>query len=80
MTRIQELLAENERLAKELFAPRADEVDRSRSFPRKNIKELGQSGLLGLTVPVEFGGAGGNIAMRPKHLKPLARLVHQPPW
>jgi len=73
MTRIQELLAENERLAKELFAPRADEVDRSRSFPRKNIKELGQAGLLGLTVPVEFGGAGGNIGDAAQALEALGQ-------
>lgn len=73
MTSIRELLAENERLAKEAFAPRADEVDRSRSFPRKNIQELGQAGLLGLTVPVEFGGAGGNIGDAARALETLGQ-------
>ncbi len=57
----QDLLAENERLAKELLAPRADETDRARSFPRQNIRELGRSGLLGLLVPIEYGGAGAGI-------------------
>jgi len=62
MANIGDLLRENERLAKEVFAPRADEVDRARSFPRANIQELGRSGLLGLTVPAEYGGAGGSIS------------------
>ncbi|MGH9434462.1 MAG: acyl-CoA dehydrogenase family protein [Terriglobia bacterium] len=57
----QELAVENERLAKELLAPRADEIDRARQFPRQNIQELGRKGLLGLLVPHEHGGAGAGI-------------------
>ena len=45
---VQDLAAENERLARELLSPHADEVDRTRRFPRQNIQELGRSGLLGL--------------------------------
>jgi len=73
MTSIRELLAENERLAKEVFAPRADEIDRSRSFPRKNVQELGRAGLLGLTVPVEFGGAGGSMGDAAQALETLGQ-------
>lgn len=58
---VQELLAENERLATELLASHADEVDRARRFPRQNIQELGRSGLGGLVVPLEYGGAGAGI-------------------
>jgi alkylation response protein AidB-like acyl-CoA dehydrogenase len=58
---VQDLLAENERLATELLASHADEVDRSRRFPRQNIQELGRSGLGGLVVPLEYGGAGAGI-------------------
>ncbi len=71
MTTIQELLAANERLSKEVLAPRADEVDLSRSFPRLNIQELGRAGLLGLTVPVEYGGAGGSMADAARALETL---------
>jgi len=59
---IADLVSENEKLAKDVLAPAADEVDRTRRFPRQNLLEFGRRGLLGLLVPVEFGGAGGTIA------------------
>ena len=70
---VQDLLIENEKLATELFAPHADEVDRTRSFPRRNIEALGRSGLLGLTVPTEYGGAGGGIPEMAKVIERMAQ-------
>ena len=70
---VQDLLIENEKLATELFAPHADEVDRTRSFPRRNIEALGRSGLLGLTVPTEHGGAGGGIPEMAKVIERMAQ-------
>jgi alkylation response protein AidB-like acyl-CoA dehydrogenase len=58
---IQDVLAANEKLAKEQLAPGADLIDATRSFPRQNLQALGHSGVLGLLVPTEFGGAGGGI-------------------
>jgi isovaleryl-CoA dehydrogenase len=46
------------RFADERIAPRASEIDRSNVFPRDLWRELGDLGLLGLTVPPEYGGAG----------------------
>lgn len=44
--------------ASEKIAPRAEEIDRSNIFPRDLWPELGSLGLLGITVPEEFGGSG----------------------
>src|SRR6267154_6489255 len=40
------------------IAPRADEIDRSNTFPRDLWPELGKLGLHGITVEEEWGGAG----------------------
>jgi isovaleryl-CoA dehydrogenase len=46
------------RFAAERLAPRANEIDRSNVFPRDLWRELGELGFLGMTVPLEHGGAG----------------------
>ncbi|MBS0293731.1 MAG: isovaleryl-CoA dehydrogenase [Proteobacteria bacterium] len=40
------------------IAPRAAEIDRTDQFPMDVWKKLGDLGVLGITVPEEFGGAG----------------------
>ena len=39
-------------------APRIKELDRSHSFDPKILPQMAQLGLLGISVPVEYGGAG----------------------
>ena len=43
--------------AKEI-APRAPEIDRENQFPMDLWKKMGDLGILGITVPEEYGGAG----------------------
>jgi len=40
------------------IAPRAAEIDRSDQFPMDLWRKMGDLGVLGVTVPEEFGGAG----------------------
>lgn len=46
------------RWAQERLKPLAAEIDRSNHFPTHLWREMGDLGLLGLTVPEEYGGAG----------------------
>jgi alkylation response protein AidB-like acyl-CoA dehydrogenase len=61
----QQLIAETARsfAAREL-APRAAARDRTGDFPERELRALGALGLLGVTVPPEYGGAGaGPLAL-----------------
>src|SRR3569833_119829 len=44
--------------AQKRIAPVAAEFDHKGEFPLDNIREMGQLGLMGIEVPVEYGGAG----------------------
>ncbi|GGG46899.1 isovaleryl-CoA dehydrogenase [Chelatococcus composti] len=44
--------------AQDKIAPRADEIDRTNTFPRDLWPQMGALGLHGITVEEEFGGAG----------------------
>src|SRR5437763_17059965 len=46
------------RFSHEQIAPRADEIDRENKFPRDLWPQLGELGVLGVTVAEEYGGAG----------------------
>ena len=45
------------RFAADKLRPNAEIWDREGHFPRKELKEMGQLGLMGILVPQEYGGA-----------------------
>ena len=45
-------------LAREVIAPRAAEVDRTEAYPWDNVAALTDSGFMGMTIPVAYGGQG----------------------
>jgi alkylation response protein AidB-like acyl-CoA dehydrogenase len=51
----QERIAE---FARDRLAPRAAEIDEQGTFPRDLVAELAPLGLMGVTVPSDWGGAG----------------------
>ncbi len=44
------------------IAPRADEIDKTNTFPRDLWPQMGALGLHGITVEEEYGGSGSAIS------------------
>lgn len=57
LTQDQEMVIKMARdVVADVIAPRASEVDEQGEFPFENIKVLNELGLMGLTIPEEYGG------------------------
>ena len=61
------------RWAQERVAPSAAEIDQSNQFPAHLWREMGDLGLLGLTVDEEFGGAGMSYLAHTVAVEEVAR-------
>jgi len=61
------------RWAQERVRPMAAEIDRSNVFPAALWREMGELGLLGVTVPEEYGGAGMSYLAHTIAVEEIAR-------
>jgi butyryl-CoA dehydrogenase len=62
-----------ERFARETVAPAAAGIDESGEFPRALVGEAAKLGLMGVTIPREYGGAGRDYVSYAVALEALAR-------
>ncbi|MDP5215607.1 acyl-CoA dehydrogenase family protein [Ruegeria sp. 2205SS24-7] len=61
------------RWAQERVRPMAGEIDASNSFPNELWREMGELGLLGITVSEEYGGAGMGYLAHSVAVEEIAR-------
>ncbi|MFW8592589.1 isovaleryl-CoA dehydrogenase [Cribrihabitans neustonicus] len=61
------------RWAQDRIKPMAQEIDQKNEFPAELWQEMGELGLLGITVPEEFGGAGMSYLAHTVAVEEIAR-------
>jgi short/branched chain acyl-CoA dehydrogenase len=60
--------------AVERVAPAAEELDREHRFPYELVGELAELGLMGMTIPEEYGGAGADTLSYAIAVEELTRV------
>jgi alkylation response protein AidB-like acyl-CoA dehydrogenase len=60
--------------AEQRVAPVAEELDRESRFPYDLVRELGELGLMGMTIPQEYGGAGADTVSYALAIEELTRI------
>ena len=60
--------------ALEKVGPVSEELDREKRFPYEVVRELGELGLMGMTIPEEFGGAGADTVSYAIAIEELTRI------
>jgi alkylation response protein AidB-like acyl-CoA dehydrogenase len=60
--------------AVERIAPAAEELDREHRFPYELVKEMAELGLMGMTIPEEYGGAGTDTVSYAIAVEELTRV------
>ncbi len=60
--------------AAERIAPVAEELDREHRFPYELIAELAEIGLMGIPIPEEYGGGGGDTLSYALAIEELTRI------
>ena len=60
--------------ALEKIAPVAEELDREKRFPYELVAELADLGLMGMTIPEEYGGGGTDTLSYAIAVEELTRI------
>jgi short/branched chain acyl-CoA dehydrogenase len=60
--------------ALERVAPVAEELDREHRFPYELVREMAELGLMGMTIPEEYGGAGADTVSYAIAVEELTRI------
>jgi short/branched chain acyl-CoA dehydrogenase len=60
--------------AEKRVAPVAEELDREHRFPYEIVAELAELGLMGIPIPEEYGGGGGDTLSYALAVEELARI------
>ncbi len=60
--------------AEQRIAPVAEELDRESRFPYDLVAELAELGLMGMTIPQEYGGAGTDTVSYALAVEELTRI------
>ena len=75
LTPEQELIRDTVRtFARERVAPVAEELDRESRFPVELVREMAELGLMGIPLPEEHGGAGGDTVGYALAIEELTRV------
>jgi short/branched chain acyl-CoA dehydrogenase len=75
LSREHELVRDTVRqFALEKVAPVAEQLDREARFPYELVAELAELGLMGMTVPEEYGGAGSDTLSYALTIEELTRI------
>jgi len=75
LTEEQQLVRDTVRgFARDRVAPVAEELDREQRFPYDLVAELAELGLMGMTIPEEYGGAGADTVSYAIAVEELTRV------
>ncbi|RXI42961.1 acyl-CoA dehydrogenase family protein, partial [Clostridium tetani] len=62
LTREQEFVRQMVReFAETEVKPIAAEIDETERFPMENVEKMARLGMMGIPIPKEYGGAGGDV-------------------
>ncbi len=54
--------------------PLAKDVDEEEKFPKETVEKMAKCGLMGINVPTEYGGAGGDMKMYISAVEELSKV------